>query len=234
MRLAEIRTYPIKSLLGESVQTATIERRGLAGDRLWAVRDHDGKLGSGKDSRRFRRMPGLLSLRGHSGERVPVVELPEGRHYDADDPAGHAAVSEFLNRTVTISRETDVVHHDDGPVSIVSTGALERLHAIMGEPVDARRFRANLLVDGAGAGFVEDTWIGRTLAIGPDVVLVPQKRLTRCVMIDMAQDGLGLPDDGRLLKTLSRHNEMTFGVWATVERPGTISVGDRCVLADVP
>jgi hypothetical protein len=224
MKIVEIRRYPIKSLLGERPATADVDRRGLTGDRLWAVRDADGKLGSGKNTRRFRRMPGLFLLRGHSGDRVPVVELPGGSRFDADDPAGHAAVSELLGRRVTITREAQVAHHDEGPVSLISTAALRRLRDLTGEPVDPLRFRANLLVDMPGDGFPEEDWLGRDLRIGDQVVLRPHRRLTRCVMIDMAQEDL--PEHGRLLRTVAEQHDLTFGVWATVERPGRISVQD--------
>ncbi|WP_246595259.1 MOSC N-terminal beta barrel domain-containing protein [Actinoplanes auranticolor] len=43
MKVLEIRRYPIKSLLGERPPVAEVDQRGLAGDRLWAVRDPDGK-----------------------------------------------------------------------------------------------------------------------------------------------------------------------------------------------
>jgi hypothetical protein len=45
-------------------------------------------------------------------------------------------------------------------------------------------------------------------------------------MIDMAQDRADRRDD--LLKTLAEHHSLTFGVFATVERPGRIAVGDTC------
>ncbi|WP_406081293.1 MOSC domain-containing protein [Micromonospora sp. NBC_00858] len=228
MKLAEIRRYPIKSLLGEQLATAEVDQRGLAGDRLWAVRDADGKLGSGKNTRRFRRMPGLFMLRGQVGDPVPVVELPDGRRFAADEPAGHAAVSEVLGRRVTIEREAEVMHHDEGPVSLISTAALRRLHDLVGEPVDSMRFRANLLVDVPGSGFPEDGWLGRAVRIGSDVVLRPHRRLTRCVMIDLAQEGA--QEHGHLLRTVAEHHDMTFGVWATVERPGRIGLEDAVEL----
>jgi uncharacterized protein YcbX len=224
MDVLEIRRYPIKSLLGEQPETTEVERRGLAGDRLWAVRDDDGKLGSGKNTRRFRRMPGLFRLRGHSGDHVPEVELPGGRRFAADDPAGHRAVSEVLGRRVTIAREAAVVHHDEGPVSLISTAALRRLRELTGEVVDPLRFRANLLIDVPGSGFPEEEWLGHDLRVGGHVVLRPQRRLTRCVMIDLAQEGA--PEHGGLLRAVADHHDLTFGVWATVERPGRISVGD--------
>ncbi|WP_204037573.1 MOSC N-terminal beta barrel domain-containing protein, partial [Actinoplanes utahensis] len=57
MQITEIRRYPVKSMLGEQIPAAVLGARGLTGDRLWAVRDADGKFGSGKNTRRFRRIP---------------------------------------------------------------------------------------------------------------------------------------------------------------------------------
>jgi uncharacterized protein YcbX len=228
MKLVEIRRYPIKSLLGEQLVTAEVDQRGLLGDRLWAVRDADGKVGSGKNTRRFRRMPRLFTLRGQGGDPVPVVELPDGRRFAADEPAGHEAVSGVLGRRVTIEREAEVMHHDEGPVSLISTAALRRLHDLVGEPVDPVRFRANLLVDVPGSDFPEDGWLGRAVRIGSDVVLRPRKRLTRCVMIDLPQEGA--PEHGHLLRIVAEHHDMTFGVWATVERPGRIELQDAVEL----
>ncbi|MGC1210481.1 MAG: MOSC N-terminal beta barrel domain-containing protein [Micromonospora sp.] len=228
MKLIEIRRYPIKSVLGEQLATVEVEQRGLVGDRLWAVRDADGKLGSGKNTRRFRRMPGLFRLRGRFGDPVPIVELPDGRRFGADEPAGHDAVSSLLDRRVTIEREAAVKHHDEGPVSLISTAALRRLHDLLGEPVEPLRFRANLLVDVPKRDFAEDEWLGRAIRIGPEVVLRPRRRLTRCVMIDLAQEGA--PEHGQLLRTVAEHHDMTFGVWADVERRGRICLQDDVVV----
>ncbi|MFC8428277.1 MOSC N-terminal beta barrel domain-containing protein [Streptomyces sp. NPDC057253] len=62
--------YPIKSTGGELLDRAEVEFRGLVGDRLFAVRDAQGKFGSGKNTRRFRRMPGLLQLRSRYVDQV--------------------------------------------------------------------------------------------------------------------------------------------------------------------
>ncbi|MGC5288755.1 hypothetical protein [Micromonospora sp. DT231] len=104
-------------------------------------------------------MPGLLHLRGHLAGPVPAVELPDGRTFATDDPAGHAAVSQALGRHVTIEPEADVAHHDEGPVSVITTAALLQLALVLREPVDPTRFRANLLIDLPGTGFPEDGWL---------------------------------------------------------------------------
>lgn len=62
--------------------------------------------------------------------------------------------------------------------------------------------------------------------MGADVVLRVVGPLTRCVMIDMPQERAAERND--LLKVLAEQHAMTFGVFATVERPGRIAVGDRC------
>ena len=228
VKVAEIRRYPIKSLLGEVLPAAAVGSRGLDGDRLWAVRDTGGKFGSGKNTRRFRRMEGLLHLRAYGGE-VPEVEVPGGARFRADDPLGHAAVSAYLGREVTLAREDAVPHHDEGPVSVITTAALRRLAELTGGPVEPSRFRANLLLDVPGKGFPEDDWLSRPLRVGDSVILRPQRRLTRCVMVDMAQGDLAARND--LLKLLADRHELTFGVWATVLHPGPVAVGDECRLA---
>jgi hypothetical protein len=48
----------------------------------------------------------------------------------------------------------------------------------------------------------------------------------------MAQDGAG--ERGDLLKLLAEHHALTFGVFATVERPGLITTGDTCGFTAVP
>jgi uncharacterized protein YcbX len=224
VKVVEIRRYPIKSLLGEQLTAVDVEQRGLAGDRLWAIRDGDGKFGSGKNTRRFRRMPGLFDLRGHRVGAATVLELADGRRFAADDPDGHAALSQALNRRVTIAREAGVMHHDKGPVSVITTAGLRRLGDLVGEPVDPARFRANLLADVPGSGFPEDDWLDHTLCVGPNVVLRARRPLTRCVMVDLAQDHV--PEHGRILKTVADHHDMTFGLWATVEVGGRLAVGD--------
>ncbi|MET7373344.1 MOSC domain-containing protein [Micromonospora arida] len=229
MRVAEIRRFPIKSLLGEQLEAVDITARGLADDRQWACRDRDGKLGSGKSTRRFRRMPGLLDLRSHLAGSVPTVELPDGRSFAADSPAGHAAVSLTLGRNVTIEPETDVPHHDEGPVSVITTAALRALATVIGEPVAQARFRANLLIDVPGTGFPEDDWLHHDLRLASGAVLRPSSPQTRCVMIDMAQGDV--PLHGGLLKAVAEHHAMTFGLWATVVRPGRVAVGDTATVA---
>ena len=123
-RVASLHRYPVKSLAGESLAAVEVDARGLAGDRAWAVRDPDGKLGSGKSSRRFRKMDGLLLLSGAYDGDLPVVAFPDGRGVRADDPSVHDALSAYVGRPVRLEPEGEVSHFDDGPVHLVTTSGL--------------------------------------------------------------------------------------------------------------
>ncbi len=221
-----ISRFPVKSLVGKDLDSAVVDHRGLVGDRLWAVRDVDGKLGSGKSTRRFRRMPGLLELTASYGrDLTPVVRFPDGRSINAADPGIHDALSAHVGRTVTLAREAEVSHFDEGALHLVTTTSLARLSEAQGTTVDPRRLRANLVIDtGGDPGFDEDDWIGRTLAIGADIVVRVRKPMIRCIMVDLPQAGLAA--DGHLLDAIARVNDTKLGLVVDVAQPGTLRLGD--------
>lgn len=224
MHIAVLRRYPVKSLVGERLEVAEVVERGLRGDRLWAVLDADGKLGSGKSSRRFRKMEGLLDLAASYDGDVPVVSFPSGRSLRGDDPAIHQALSEHVGRPVTLGREAEVSHFDDGPVHLVTTSSLRAVGERLGEEVDPRRFRPNLVVDtGDQDGLVEDSWVGERLQVG-DVVLEVTDRMPRCVMVNLPQIGLAAT---RVLEAVGDLNDANLGVLAAVVTPGRVRVGDE-------
>ncbi|HET7356668.1 MAG TPA: MOSC N-terminal beta barrel domain-containing protein [Nocardioidaceae bacterium] len=223
--VAELRRYPVKSLVGEELTEAQVDRRGLVGDRLWSVRDQDGKFGSGKSTRRFRRMEGLLDLSAvYDGGEVPVVTFPDGDSYRGDDPAVHAVLSKYVGREVTLAREEAVSHFDEGPVHLVTTSAIAYVQRAHGRVVDPARLRPNLVVDTDAPGLLEDAWAGREVTIGEELVLRIGYRMPRCVMVNLPQRGL--PADRGLLGLITEVNDGGLGVVADVVRPGRVSRGD--------
>jgi len=210
-------------MLGEVLDEAFVDERGVVGDRLWAVTYPDGKLGSGKNSSRFRRTEGLLHFTASAGEGGgrPQVAVPGGGLLRDD-----AHLAELLGVPVRLAREGAVDHFDDGPVSIATTASLRAFGALLGdaEPVDVRRFRKNIVLD-ASEPWVEESWVGRVLAVGEGLRLRVVMALPRCVMTTMAQ-GEDLPADNRVLKTVTRERDQCFGVLAEVVTPGTIRLGD--------
>jgi uncharacterized protein len=213
LTVAALWRYPVKSMLGERCEHLDVDTRGAAGDRAYAVCDADGKLGSGKNTARFRRIEGLFGFKA-AGD-PPTITFPDGRSQRADDPAVHGALSAILRTPVTLARETGVPHHDAGALHLVTTGSLSRLGA------DERRFRPNLVIDTPED---EAAWEGRMLRIG-GATLGVIRRTGRCVMITMAQSELG--EEPQLLRKLAMDGgEPLFGVYAEVLVAGRIKRGD--------
>jgi uncharacterized protein YcbX len=210
-------------MLGEVCEALEVEARGAAGDRLYAVRDAEGKLGSGKNGRRHRRIEGLFGFRAVSESTAPRITFPDGRSLLATDPAIHAALSAALGLPVTLSAEKDLSHYDSGPLHLVTTGSLAGLKKVLpGAGIDERRFRPNLVIEGEG----ENRWVGKTLRVGDEVKLEVVDWTERCVMITMAQSELA--DEPRILRAVAQGEaEALFGVYAEVLVPGRIRLGDE-------
>ncbi|PIM66976.1 MOSC domain-containing protein [Streptomyces sp. JV178] len=220
--------YPIKSTGGERLESADLDERGLLGDRLYAVRDAEGKFGSGKNTRRFRRMPGLLRLRSRypRADSLGEPELLDPDGVPVADPTAY--LRRYLRRQdVEVAREGSVSHFDQLPLSVLSTATLDWIRtALAGTAVDERRFRPNLLIrtpPGTPA-FVEDQWLGSTVRVGATVCVTFVRSSERCVMVNESQEGL--PHSPLVLKTIAQAHDMRLDALGTVAASGTIGVGD--------
>jgi uncharacterized protein len=87
-----------------------------------------------------------------------------------------------------------------------------------------------MVIEAANGGpdFVENAWIGRTLAIGDAVLLSITGPCPRCVMTTLAQGNL--PRDTGVLRTAAQHNRANVGVYASVLRGGKVHRGDSISL----
>lgn len=94
---------------------------------------------------------------------------------------------------------------------------------------DVRRFRPNILIDGADAGLAEQAWCGKHLKIG-DTVFECQIPTIRCGMTTRATGTL--PEDRQVLRTIVRESDNNVGCYANVGSGGTIRVGDDVELFD--
>lgn len=224
----EIRRFPVKSILGESLSSISIDKRGLFGDRLWAIKNMSGKFGSGKTTRRFQQMDGLFNYKARYEGTALVLTMPDGTDYRSDDAGVNEALTKLLGFQVTLAREESISHFDEGPISIITTSSLRRLSQELGEPVDPRRFRANFLIDTESTGSLEKDWVDRRIKIGPEVILKVVAPLERCVMVNNAQEEL--KQDNRVLRSLVMNHDAAFGIWAKVEVSGQIHVGDKVYL----
>ena len=136
---------------------------------------------------------------------------------------------------------------DYAVIHLVTTATLERLSELYPQGrFDPRRFRPNVLVSVAAeqTGFVENGWIGKTLALGDSVRLRVTDPCPRCVMTTLAQEDL--PPDAGILRTAARHNSVVggdgrgpdgaypaaVGVYASVVSGGTVRRGDAVRVLD--
>jgi uncharacterized protein YcbX len=233
MRVLELWRYPVKSLQGQRLDGVDIGPEGLTGDRQYAIFD----LGTGYGLT-ARRVPELLfaSARWNDDGTVHIA-LPDGTHARDD-----AALSAWLGRRVELrpasddttrsyenpnlvadDREDrwDVFHgargafHDSARtrVSLVSRATLGAW--------DARRFRANVVLDGEG----EDELVGSTVHLGTATLDV-RKRIDRCVMTTRPQPG-GIDRDLDVLRTINRDRDGCICIGALVTQPGTVRIGDE-------
>lgn len=216
--------FPVKSMLGEEHERLVVDERGVAGDRLWALRYEDGKLGSGKDHRRFRRTPGMLEHTATYEGDGPVVTTPDGETLRPGDPR----IGEFFGHGAELVREGEgeASHQDAGAVSLVGTASLRALGELLGDadPVDVRRLRKNIVI-GTDEPWIEEDWVGREIRFDGGLRLRVTQRIDRCVMTTQAQRGL--PADSRILKTLTASRDMCIGVYADVVTPGELALGAR-------
>jgi hypothetical protein len=182
------------------------------------------------------------------------VELPDGSSAVSSTPDFAPTLSSALGRPVALLAtppqdaqleeywpdmeelaNRDVVTDEAMPqgtffdlaiLHILTTGTLDRLRELNPRSrFEPRRFRPNLIIDtGDQKDFVENAWIGKTIAIGPEVRIQVTGPCPRCVMTTLPQ--ADLPKDPAILKTAAQHNEVRVGVYASVVQTGMIRVGD--------
>lgn len=225
MTLAAIHIYPVKSMAGQAVPRWPVTPERLVGDRGWAVRAGDGKLGSGKDSRRFRRVDPLFSWRARLADPTGTPEVcgPDGIWLAAGAAATDAALSSHCGQDLTLAPGPGPTHLDAAPVSLVGTATLAQLGVELGlpAPVDPRHLRVNLVIE-TDEPYAEDTWVDRRLGLGAAWFDVTQ-RVTRCRMVDIAQADLpALP--GLLQATGAR--DACAAVYLQPLAAATVAVGD--------
>jgi len=116
---------------------------------------------------------------------------------------------------------------DIAVIHILTTSTINRLRQLYPEGrFEVRRFRPNIVIESASAekDFIENTWMGKKVTIGEDVVLRVTGPCTRCVMTTLPQGDL--PRDLGILRTTARYNQVHAGVYASVHKGGTIRRGD--------
>lgn len=128
---------------------------------------------------------------------------------------------------------------DYSPIHIITTASLTHLQTLYpAGRMEARRFRPNLVIATPAdeTGFVENSWVGKTLSIG-SVKFQITDPCPRCVMPTLAQGDLGR--DAKIMKTIAENTVHipfagkalpAFGVYAKVIQTGTIHRHDTVTI----
>lgn len=260
-RIISIRRYPVKSMLGEDLDATEVTKRGLVGDRAYAMVDPEtGKVVSAKNPRRW---PNIFEFQAGYGEppRDPralppaQITLPDGETLTTDHLDINSKLTEAVGRPVRLERpefkavtaeeyrpdhdwlaDRDQVvdfaippgtFFDAAAVHLVTTSTLDRLKELApSSRIEIPRFRPNFVIElnDQEPGFVEDAWIGRTIALG-DVRVRIDGPCPRCIMITLAQGDL--PKDPAILRAAVQGNGGNVGVYGTVVQGGHVRSGDE-------
>ncbi len=238
---------PVKGLALAHPDEVDVTPTGVAENRRFFLRDERGKHWNGLAD------GPLFAVRAETdaaGERLRL-EFPDGEVIDGPVELGEPVVTPWFGRSVRgryvegrandafssllgapvrlVRTDTPGAAVDDAPVSILSDASLAELaRRSQREEVDGRRFR--MLVHVAGtAPHEEDEWIGRSVRIGAAVVRVTSFD-SRCRMTTRNPDtGVRDFDTLKAIKSYRGVRDgkgIDFGVYAVVEAPGRVRVGD--------
>ena len=214
----ELWRYPVKSMAGERLDSCMVTDQGLEGDRRWAFIDRS----PNRDGKWFniKQHAALMTYRASlAGGQLDLV-APDGSTVELGDDLVRRFESE-AQRPIEL-RELPGANFDDSHVLIVNLASVEAFALEAGMPLDPRRFRANLYVEGLEP-YAEIGWLGRAIRAG-EAELEVTDRCERCKVITMDPDTTeATPDLLRLL--VERHDER-MGMYCRVLRPGHVAVGD--------
>jgi MOSC domain-containing protein len=249
--------YPVKSMRGEELDEIFAGYPGVYGDRVFAFKSSGSPAGfpyfTAREQRRllqyrprFRYTDkaarpvnlteadkmGAGPLSADLSELMVDVETPDGKTVAIDDPAlVQMLLSEIDHKHQLSLMRSHRAMTDCRPVSIFSLQSARQLSQETETPVDKRRFRANVYLDLASDhGFGENELVGRSLKIGPKVIVRILERDPRCAMITLDPDTAERTP--AVLKTVAQAHEGTAGVYGAVIVEGTLRKGDSVELLE--
>lgn len=259
MQLQSIGMVHVKCTRFFNIDSAMITSTGIAGDRRFVLLDGHDRLIS--PSKHGLYLP--LAARIHPDETQMTVSFPDGRkiegpltygpvvtvdylgirHVQAMPVLGewNAEFSAFAGRPTRLIRtENPNGGVDIKPITLVSTGSLAELSRRLGQTVDPRRFRSNLVIE-AEQPHIEDSWNGRQLRAG-DAILLVRSSVPRCIVTQLDADSgannlrsvpalMGYRPNATIPDGLMPgYATPCFASYAEVVQPGRVEVGDRVEL----
>jgi uncharacterized protein len=245
--VARISVTPVKGFALEHPEHVELTQAGVVEDRRFLLVDADGKRLRSSTTAwpivvegEYDSAAEVLRVRFPDGEVIEDSALGSGAvrswdfHHGRAEPgrvvegAWSDRLSELAGHDVRIVRPERMGVIRDDPVTLVSAASVARLEREARQPVDPRRFRMLFDLEGC-VEHEEDTWEGRQLRVG-DAVLRVGGPVPRCAATTRHPDtGVRDLDTLRVIKGYRgvRDGEaIDFGVYAAVEQPGRVRVGD--------
>ena len=132
MKIAQLWSYPVKSMVGEQVPTVELSTLGIVGDRHWAIRDLErGGIRGGK------KIGALMQCAAQRRGEDVVITLPSGATVSSQDEDVDAVLTQALGHTVSLEAlpaDNNLDHFRRGPGD--SDDPLQELRAIFGRTED--------------------------------------------------------------------------------------------------
>jgi len=231
----QLSRYPVKSMRAEALTEADVTFEGIAGDRRFAfIQGHKRGNFPWLTAREIPRM--ILYLARLVDPSSPdtsdvLVTTPDGREFDI---FSEELLTELVGQLTERERQQPVypAHFksafDVTHISLITTHALEKLSNQMGEKIEPRRFRENLVINtDAGEKPDEQSWVGSRIMIGrgDDAAIVALTNSDhRCMMPNLHPDTA--EKDPRILRNIAQNQNNIMGVYGCVVQRGTIRLGD--------
>lgn len=245
--------YPVKSMRGEELDELFAGYAGVYGDRLFAFQGSASPKGfpyfTGRDERQMLRYqprfrdpekaarpvnlteaenmpPGANPISATPAELMIDVETPDGETIAIDDPDLIERLLAGIDQKHQLTlRRSERAMTDCRPLSLFAVQSAKKLESETGARVDKRRFRANIYLDlPSSQGFAEIEFVGRSLRIGPKVVIAVVARDPRCMMITLDPDTAEKAPV--VLKAVAQSHGGFAGVYGAVIVEGMIKKGD--------
>jgi uncharacterized protein YcbX len=221
-----------------SLPEAKVGWHGVADDRRFAFHKLDDPSGlpwlSARDCPRlllYQAAPVDSSSRNTASSFV--VTSPEGNSVPLDAPE---LLEELMREARQPLRLTQVWRgtFDSMPLSIITTDSIAALEKLTGRVLERERFRPNLVVRTDGSRpFPEDKWVSNAVVIGDGkerLIVRVNRKDPRCRIVNF--DPRTAIEDSRILTRIVQDRKNQLGVYASIEFPATVRVGDPVRLRD--
>ncbi len=132
MHVSQLWSYPVKSMVGGTVDSIELTSLGIAGDRHWAIRDLEN--GGIRGAKKIGDLMKFAAVR--AGDSVDIT-LPNGTVVSSADANVNAALSEALGKSVALESlpaDGNLQHFRRGPSD--STDPMVELRGIFGREED--------------------------------------------------------------------------------------------------